>query len=243
MPEGGHLDFVVEVYDREAEEGGSPHALGTGRYVQLLVRDSGTGIPDRIRERVFEPFFTTKPEGKGTGMGLAVVYGIVRAHGGLVSVDSSLSRGTTLRVRIPQHEEEAVAPSRTQTPPAMGQGTVLVVDDEEVIRNLASKILARLGYRVITCEDGVAAVEVFAERYREIDLVILDLAMPRMGGRDCLARLKVIDPNVRALVSSGYREDTDVEQLLAGGAAGFLRKPYVASELGEAVARTVKPDH
>jgi len=239
MPEGGELTFetlVVDLNDTEAAEHDGLHA---GRHVEIRVSDTGTGIPEELRDRIFEPFFTTKAADRGTGMGLATVYGIVQNHGGSVLVESAVGRGTTFRVLLPLRELETMPAQTTAGTPVRGQGRILVVDDEAIIRNLAVRMLGQLGYEVVTANDGQEAVESFSAHAQEIDLVILDLVMPRMSGRDCLARLRAIDPDVRILLSSGYSPDDTITELIRKEDLGFIQKPYVVNQLAQAVAEAL----
>ncbi len=236
MPEGGELQFETEMLARrEGEAKGTANGGGSG-HVRVSVRDTGTGIPIEIRERIFEPFFTTKEQGKGSGMGLAMVYGIVESHGGRVEVESTVGQGSTFRVVLPLPEKRARDVGKRGTTRAPRGERILVVDDEQIIRDLAARLLTRLGYEVLVAEDGAAGVEVYRERWQEVDLVIVDLVMPKMNGRDCFRRLKEINPEVKALLSSGYALQADVRALLSEGMIGVVKKPYAGLDISEAVA-------
>ena len=243
MPGGGELVFrTVDV----AEEGADPLAgadLDPGRYIRIDVTDTGHGISPERLPRVFEPFFTTKERSKGTGMGLPMVYGIVKNHGGDVTVSSDAS-GARFSIYLPSIEtEEHVEDNGTgganesATP---GSGVVLLVDDEPVVRNVAGDILETLGYEVLVTAGGHEAVDLFREHADRIDLAIIDMVMPRMSGRECFMALRGIDPQVKALLSTGYNFDSKAADLMDLGMAGFIQKPYEADRLARAVHQVLK---
>jgi CheY-like chemotaxis protein len=209
--------------------------LAPGRYVFLRVADTGPGIDPAIRDRIFEPFFTTKEAGKGTGLGLAVVYGIVDAHEGRVVLESEPGRGTTFTVYFPALPEAEVGGGATapdgerDRAPRRGQETILVVDDDPSVRNLARLMLSELGYTVVTAADAPEALVAFDGAGHGIDLVLLDLVLPGMNGWQCLEQLRRRDPTVKVLVASGYGPEAP-----GGGATeigGFLKKPYAIGDL------------
>lgn len=202
-----------------------------GPYVILSVSDTGVGIDKEKIDRIFEPFFTTKKEGKGTGLGLSMVYGVVKNHGGFINVYSELCVGTTFKIYLPLSGKLAIQePSEIQSP-AGGSESVLVVDDEESIRDLAKEILESYGYTVMLAEDGLEAVELYIKHKKEIDLVILDMAMPKMGGRETFLKMKSLHPEVKALLSTGYSQDGKATGILNSGVKGFIQKPYQADAL------------
>jgi CheY-like chemotaxis protein len=212
-----------------------------GPYHLLSVADTGCGIPEDVRQRIFEPFFTTKEQGKGTGMGLAMAYGIVKSHGGFIYAESEVGRGTVMRVYLPgceapEHRAEAVSGTARRN----GMGRILVVDDEEMVRSLAADFLQELGYEVVTAVDGQHAVERFRELRGDIDLVLVDLVMPRMGGRDCFHALKKMKPEVKTILSTGYGSNTLAQELLDEGMLGFIPKPYELAHLAEVVSEVLK---
>jgi len=236
QPDGGQIDVftrVVEVTpDGEVHRGG----VAPGRYVELEVADMGVGIPEDIRERIFEPYFTTKPRGEGVGMGLSTAYGVVRNHGGSILVESEEGKGTSFRVLLPL--AGAVIEAATHRERAMNierrEGLVLVVDDEPIILDTVSEMLASLGYEVLVAPDGTAALEIFSRMYDRLDLVILDLSMPVLDGRDCYMAMREIASGVPTLIATGL--GTDVDDLLGMGAAGIVRKPFSMARLDEAVS-------
>ena len=231
MPEGGQL--VLETANVEID---SSHVrrhvdARAGLFVRLRVRDTGHGIPPDIRPRIFDPFFTTKGPGKGTGLGLAMVFGIVQQHQGWVECQSELGHGTDFEIYLPRSmQAPAAAPTATAPAPAGGHETILLVDDEAVIRNLGRTVLQRHGYRVMLAEDGQEAVGVYRREHPGIDLVILDLTMPRLSGRDTLRQLRQFDPEVRVLFSSGYSAE-QIPETGKEGVLGFVNKPYRPQDL------------
>ncbi len=238
MPDGGELIYATEgIMVDEAFCRRHPSDLMPGPHIVISVTDAGEGMPPEVRKRIFEPFFTTKEQGKGTGMGLAAVYGTVQVHHGLIMVDSEPGHGTTFKLYLPQVALERGEDAAVEGPlPVLAPACIMVVDDEEVIRFAAEEILADQGHEVIPCADGQAAVEVFSKRWQEIDLVILDMIMPRMGGRDCYRAMREINPDVCVILSSGHSINGEAQALLAEGVKGFVQKPYRNRALLEAIA-------
>lgn len=239
MTEGGSVIFEteeVEFTDGDQVSSSEPRA---GRYVRLSVVDSGVGIAPEVKDRIFEPFFTTKEPGKGTGMGLAMSYGIVENHGGHIAVYSELGLGTTFHVYLPLAGAETAESADRQTPgkePVQGTGTILIVDDEDIIRETAHAMLTSLGYQVMTANDGREAVEYFKAHSGEIDLVLVDMMMPHMNGHACFNKLREIDPDVRAILSSGYSREGAPQEAIGDGMMGFVQKPYRIYDLSTIVA-------
>ena len=205
-------------------------SLSAGRYVELRVIDTGKGMAEEELNRVFEPFYTTKPKGMGAGLGLSMVYGTVQNHGGRVLVDSREGEGTTFTIHLPALEAglTPVLLHSTRITGISGLGTewVMVVDDEELIRKVASRMLDGLGYEVITAKNGREAVELFEPRREEISLVILDLRMPVMDGEETFKALREIEPTLPILISTGETDDQVANELMELGAAGMLPKPF-----------------
>ncbi len=238
MPGGGHLLIATRemVMDEQACRN-HPWAQ-PGRYAQLIVGDSGTGMDAELQQRIFEPFFTTKERGKGTGLGLSVVYGIIKQHEGFVQVDSAAERGTTFTIFLPVPEVALGVVVPDLSPLVRGGNeTILVAEDEASLRHLASTVLERLGYTVILAQDGLEAVNLFRANQSRIDLVILDLVMPRFSGRDALDLMRAIRPDLRALFVTGYDDAVaqvpGVDALVSG--ANLLQKPYRVDMLGSRV--------
>lgn len=240
MPHGGNLHFETDVVTLDDDY--CRHNLGAtaGDYVMLSVTDTGMGIPKEIQGRVFEPFFTTKEPGKGSGMGLAMVYGIVKNHGGTIRVYSEEGSGTSFKVYWPLATGVVPAPiSVEQTQPILGHGRILLVDDEEVVRTTSAELLRHIGYEVVTASDGQEAVEYYRQFGRQIDLIIIDMVMPRLSGADCFRALKAFEPNVKAILTTGFGLNEAAQRLLDEGMAGFLQKPYLINELSEVIARAL----
>ena len=235
MPEGGEMTFTIQTLDVAAEDCKSRPGAEPGRYVVLSAADTGCGIPEAMRGRVFEPFFTTKPHGKGTGMGLAMVYGIVKDHGGWVEVDSEPGHGTTFRVFLPVAKAPADADLRA--PPDAGR--ILVVDDEELVRNVVVRMLSSLGYEVATAADAREAVEYYRRFGRDVSVVIIDMVMPKMDGLGCFAVLRGLDPDVKALLATGCGNEDRVQAALDEGMAGLVRKPFQTKQLAKAVKQAL----
>ncbi len=206
-----------------------------GRYAVLRVVDTGLGMPPELLEKLFIPFVTTKGERSGTGLGLAVVYGIVASHGGFIDVQSEVGRGTIFAVFLPRSERtetgQGEAPAAA---PARGHGTVLVVDDDPQVREVICRVLTACGYAVIPVASGRDALARYGQS-GEIDLVILDMMMPGMSGRECLARLLEANPRARVLITTGYTSDGSAEELLAEGAMGIVEKPLEIAALAQKV--------
>ena len=244
MPNGGTLRVTCDnfVYDTSTEP--SIPDLAFGDYIRIKIRDEGVGIPDSYLKRIFDPYFTTKP--KGTGLGLATTYSIIKNHNGLITVDSQLHYGSTFTIYLPasRHVElPAEAPS-TITPVVQGSGRVLIVDDEEAIRALVEFTLSHLGYEVSEAETAMDGVNLYREKLESgerFDLVILDLTLPGgMGGKEALKRLIEIDPTVNAIVSSGYAMDATMSRYQDFGFRGVIAKPYEAAELGRVVHEVIE---
>ncbi len=222
----GRILISTETARIEQLPGGTRGDVPPGDYAVLSVTDNGSGLDERVRERIFEPFITTKEVGKGTGLGLAVVYGIVRQHNGIITVRSEPVQGTTFALYVPlvEGEPEEDADGR-ETPMPRGHGTILVAEDEDAVRSLMRAILIENGYRVIEAENGVEAVARFMENRDCIDGVLLDVIMPRMNGREACEEILKIRPDVKILFVSGYSGDFLDDNLLKRQENGFIQKP------------------
>ena len=225
MPGGGRLQLTTA--SREIESGEAELlTLTAGRYITITVTDSGTGIDEEIRDRIFEPFFTTKARGRGTGLGLASAYGIVKNHRGTITVKSSKGEGAQFTVYLPASGDVPKKPEIPSQNLLRGNESLLLVDDEAMILEVATAMLSQLGYQVETAASGSEAIAWYREHWRHIDLVLLDMIMPNIGGAETFRRLKEINPAVRVLLSSGYSMDGQAERILAEGCAGFIQKPF-----------------
>ncbi|MFN7145499.1 MAG: ATP-binding protein, partial [Myxococcota bacterium] len=241
MPEGGTLEIRLS---NAALEGPTGMPLGPGRYVRLDVVDTGVGIAPQHLPRVFDPFFTTKQ--KGSGLGLATAYAIVRKHDGHIAVRSQLGQGTALSVYLPA--APTVTPAPVAVPPLpteRGAGRVLVMDDDALIRETAEALLGELGYAVTLARDGAEAIRVYRAALDEgqpFDAVVLDLTVPGgMGGRQAIEELRRVDPEIRAVVSSGYSEDPVMADFRRHGFTAVMAKPYTIQEMSAVLGRVVGP--
>jgi two-component system, cell cycle sensor histidine kinase and response regulator CckA len=236
MPDGGKL--IVETANIAIDEENARTHLDVkpGNHVLLTITDTGSGMDKETLEHIFEPFFTTKESGQGTGLGLATVLGIVQQHEGFIRCYSELGHGTTFKIYFPAIEsEEEVKETTVKAMPRGGSETLLLVDDEELIRDLGSRILIKVGYKVIKASNGKEALRVYQQRSDEISLVILDLIMPEMGGKQCLEGLLSLDPSAKVIIASGYSANGPTKDALAAGAKGFVNKPYDIRQLLEVV--------
>jgi CheY-like chemotaxis protein len=233
---GGRLDLQVTAVSLSQVDCGVYPELKPGRYIRIMVSDTGTGIPRRIIERIFDPFFTTKPVGKGTGLGLSVVHGIVQSHGGALKVYSEEGLGTTFHILLPQYLHKAEAQAEVQDQGvALGSGKVLFVDDEEFIVDLGGEVLGSLGYTVVGVRSPEAALEEFRKDPRGYDLVITDYTMPGMTGIALCRELLQMRPEVPIIMCSGYAEAVSPEQASAAGVRAFVTKPLTRQQIGETV--------
>ena len=232
MPEGGKLIFETANIVLDEEYAAMHLGAQPGHYVLLTVTDTGTGIDQETLGHIFEPFYTTKEVGEGTGLGLAMVYGIVQQHGGHIRCYSEVGEGTAFKIYFPALvADEELNETAERVIPRGGSETILLVDDEELIRDLGSRILTKAGYRVITGSDGKEALEVYRQSSDKISLVILDLIMPKMGGKKCMEEILRIDPKAKVIIASGYSESGPARGAMSRGAKGFVQKPYKMREL------------
>ena len=232
MSDGGRLSFKSTNATREVMQDRA-YMSKRGEYVQLDVQDTGIGMDEATRERIFEPFFTTKEMGRGTGLGLASVFGIVKGLGGFIEVDSEIERGTTFRIYLPASSRTLAAdPQPAGEQPVMASSrTVLLVDDEEVVLDVGVRMLQHFGYAVLPAANGHEAMQIYTENKAKIDLVILDMVMPDMGGRVVYDRLKQCNSDVKVLLSSGYSLSGEAAEIMKSGCNGFIQKPFNIKEL------------
>jgi len=233
MPNGGKLSIETKNVVLDNQSAKIYPEVESGNFVQIKVSDTGHGMPEKIVEHIFEPFFTTKDIGKGTGLGLASVYGIVKNHDGHITCESKVDQGTTFSIYLPvtkQTDNDEINISKTKSLKG-GVETILVVDDEAVIREFTSKVLKNYGYTVITASNGEDALEIYTKKSEEIDLVIMDLGMPGMGGYRCLKEILIIDHLAKVIIASGYAIDDQIKKTLEPETLGFIGKPYTINDL------------
>jgi two-component system cell cycle sensor histidine kinase/response regulator CckA len=234
MPDGGllyvqtrnvHLDDdFVRVYE-----------IQPGEFAAVAITDNGIGMDEETAKRVFDPFFTTKEKDRGTGLGLVCAYGIIKNHDGIITVESARGQGATFTVYLPASDKDVRAVKREAREILQGSETVLLIDDEELILEVGGALLKKMGYRVLTAADGRAGLEVYQQNREAVDIVILDLIMPDIGGGEVYERLKAVDSNVKVLLSSGYSINGQAAEILKRGCNGFIQKPFRPHELSKKI--------
>jgi two-component system cell cycle sensor histidine kinase/response regulator CckA len=234
MPGGGEIYLETENVDLDDARAIS-YSVRPGRYVKISVTDTGTGMDEKTRERIFDPFFTTKGMGRGTGLGLATVYGIIKGHKGAINVYSEPGHGTTFTIYLPASEREVIGEKTETWTIAMGTETILLVDDEKMVLEVSREMLEFLGYRVYAAGSGQEALAVYMEKRNEIDLVILDMIMPGISGGETFDRLREINSAVRVLLSSGYSINGEAKHILDRGCNGFIQKPFHLTKLSRKI--------
>jgi len=236
MPEGGKITVATDVVEFSNNSPSQAEGERSGKYVVISVRDTGIGMDPAIQQKIFEPFFTTKEQGKGTGLGLSVVYGVVNGHDGFITLDSEPGRGSTFRLHFPLLKESDAA-RRTAKRSALVRGNerILIIDDEEHVSEVIGAMLKDLGYKVTIVNSGAEALEELQDHKKTYDAVVLDMNMPKMGGKETFIRLKEKHPNLRVLVSTGYGDASIAAPPLRDAIDGFLQKPYQLEELSKAM--------
>ena len=237
MPEGGRLTIQTTRFHLDELQSRLHDNAAPGDYIQLEVKDTGLGMEEQTREHIFDPFFTTKEVGKGTGLGLAMAYGIIKEHAGHISCRSEPGRGASFTIIIPAISRTDLPPGGVETSgPGVdafpdGTGTVLLVDDERALRDITGKMLTTAGYRVLQAASGEEALDIYTRQSGDIDLIIMDIGMPGMGGLRCLKHLLELDPAVKVMIASGYPKASSVRQAIDQGASGYAPKPFSRNEL------------
>lgn len=240
MPRGGRL--LIKTENTTAEElKDRPFSVNTGDYVSVEFTDSGTGIDPEYIENIFEPFFTTK-NGKGTGLGLASAFGIIKGHNGYIDVTSQKNGGTTFKIFLPAVEIAPIAAEGQAAILRKGYGTILMVDDEAMILDTSQQLLTRLGYTVLTAMSGQEALEKYGALLNTVDLVIIDMIMPEMSGRELHTRIKELRPSIRTLLCSGYSMNEVAQEIMDKGCNGFLQKPFTLNQLSRVVREIMGSD-
>lgn len=243
MPSGGELTFAVERVTLDEEYcNNSPHDIKPGCFIQISVSDTGSGIDKEAQKHIFEPFFTTKEQGKGTGLGLAAVYGTVKSHKGSISVYSEIGIGTTFKIYLPSGQNQS--PEQGPQPDTAGtheseRVRILLIDDEKIVLNMASTMLRQMGHTVTIARGGADGIDLYKSCSQSIDLVILDLIMPEINGGEVFAVLKNFDPEVKVLLASGYSLNNTAHKLMEDGVKGFIQKPYRKNELAKKIAEVM----
>ena len=240
MPDGGQLILETEKICFDEKYCLNHVGLTPGEYVRFSVVDTGTGIPEDIQEHIFEPFFTTKEHGKGTGMGLAMVYGIVKDHGGTIRVSSEVNKGTSFHIYMPFYSRRAAEKKRKDNL-IRGRGKIMIVDDEKVVLDITSRALKGLGYEVVPARDGREALAYYEKSGNTIDLIIMDLVMPEMGAEECIKALKKFNSSIPIILSTGYAPAGKAREIIDDGCR-FIQKPYSIQELSEVIAMAMKRD-
>lgn len=225
MPEGGDLFIGTENILLSPEEG-TLHSVRPGDFVRITVRDTGIGMDEATQQKVFDPFFTTKEMGMGTGLGLASAYGIIKNHEGIISVTSRVGEGSRFDILLPASKKKI---SQTHLPAKKiekGEERILLIDDEKMVIKVGTKMMEYLGYTILSATSGKEAIRIFEERHAEIDMVVLDMIMPEMGGKEIFYHLKKIVPDVKVLLASGYSLEGQGKEMMAAGCSGFIQKPF-----------------
>jgi CheY-like chemotaxis protein len=212
-----------------------PFQVKAGNYGKMSMTDTGIGMDEKTQEKVFDPFFSTKEMGRGTGLGLASAYGIIKNHDGIINVYSEVGHGTTFCIYLPAVGRKPLEEERKPITVSKGRGSLLLVDDEEFILDIARQMLESLGYNVFVAGNGQAAVDVYREHRDQIQLVILDMIMPCMNGLAAFEQLQKVNPNVKVLIASGYSINEDIKQALNRGCRGFIQKPFDIVQLSSKV--------
>ncbi len=235
MPGGGDL-FLKTANVTHEDIKGKQYDAKPGNYVLLTVTDTGTGMDEETKARIFDPFFTTKEMGRGTGLGMASTYGIVKGHAGYIEVESEKGKGTTFSIYLPATERKAGRTVEFADQIVKGTGTVLLIDDEKVVLDVGARLLEKLGYGVLQTNSGREALEVYKKNKDKIDIIVLDMVMPDIGGGEAYDKMKEINPNVKVLLSSGYSiEDAGAKEILSRGCDGFIQKPFNMERLSQSI--------
>ena len=239
MPEGG--DLLIQTKNITLDENYvKPSKLKPGRYVKISVTDTGVGMDESTRQRIFDPFFTTREMGRGTGLGLASVYGIIKNHDGIINVDSEEGEGTTFNIYLPATEKETIQKEHLPEEVLKGAETVLLVDDEDMIIDACEQLLEEMGYKVLIAKGGKDAIKVYKKNMDAIDMVILDMIMPDMGGGETYDKLKEINPKIKVLLASGYSIDGQASEILDRGCNGFIQKPFQMENLSRKIKEVLE---
>lgn len=241
---GGMLRVTLAPTDISVGHFGNDASPADGRYICLSVQDTGVGIPQEHHDQIYDPFFSTKTKERGSGLGLSIIYNILEQHGGFVQLQSEVGKGTTFSVLLPQAEKEQEQKDKAKQEEnlAKGSGLVLVLEDEDVLREVIQSILEECGYSALVADNGRSGVELYEEHQEEIDCVIMDMAMPVMSGKEAFIRMKELNPKVKVILVSGYEQDKRVQETIDRGVKRFLKKPFTFRTLADAVAKVIHED-
>lgn len=230
MPKGGELKFVTNNVTFNNTNKPSDASIKSGEYIEIDVQDTGTGMSKEVQERLFEPFFTTKTIGQGTGLGLSIVYNTIKENKGFIDISSELGHGSIFKLFLPLSTNKSMKNS-TDLELIHGKGTILVADDENIVRLVSAQILRELGYDVITVSDGEECINMYNEKRDSIDLIILDMIMPKMNGKNTFYSLKSINKDIKIIICSGFSKDINIKKLISDGLSGFIQKPFKKNDL------------
>jgi len=236
MPTGGKLVLKTSNATHNDIKGEEYHPV-PGDYLRLTVSDTGIGMDEKVLKRIFDPFFSTKETGKGTGLGLASVYGIIKNHGGYIEVQSQKGQGSQFSIFLPASIKPVLTATESAPKIIKGSGTILMVDDEEMVLDVGARVLKKLGYTVLESNNGRKAVELYKKLQDKIKLVVLDIVMPDMGGAEVYDRLKEINPEVKVLLSSGYSIDDQAREIMGRGCDDFIQKPFSMEAMSDKLSR------
>jgi len=232
MPGGGNLYVQTENVTLD-ENYVNRFDAAPGRYVKVSVTDTGAGMDESTLQRIFDPFFTTREMGRGTGLGLASAYGIIKNHVGFINVYSEKGEGTTFNLYLPASTKEVIEETGLSGKVFTGSETILLVDDEDMIIDVGKEMLKTLGYKVLAADSGKEAIEIYQKNVNDIDMVVLDMIMPDMGGGETFDRLKEINPDIKLLLSSGYSINGQAREILERGCNSFVQKPFDMKQLSQ----------
>jgi PAS domain S-box-containing protein len=239
MPGGGDL-FLETENVKLGTDYAAPYEIKPGPYVKVSITDTGVGMDEKTRQRIFDPFFTTKEMGRGAGLGLASAYGIIKGHSGFINVYSEKGHGTTFNIYLPASNREVAKEEPFAGTIIKGHETVLVVDDEHMILEVTQGMLERLGYRTLVAHSGPEAMEIYQADHGKIDLVILDMIMPGMGGGELLDRMKAVNAEIKVILSSGYSLNGEAKAIMARGARLFLQKPFRLDDMSRKIREALE---
>ena len=235
MPAGGNLFLQTDNVLLEEQDHDKPYTIVPGKYVRISVSDTGVGMDKATRERIFEPFFTTKAVGRGTGLGLASAYGIIKNHGGIINVYSEKGHGATFKIYLPASGKQLTKEKIRHETVLTGSETILLVDDEEMVAEIGKDMLEKLGYKTAVAIGGNEAIKLLKTLRHEVDLVILDMIMPDMSGGETFNRLKAIKPDIKILLCSGYSLNGQASEIMQRGCNGFIQKPFNLKQISRKI--------